>query len=159
MYIPSLPPMGGGIWYFHTYVGSGHFWGFKILNFSIFFYLFFFWGGGGFRKMNIFGVWTFCGYFFGGQTKIGLYLGVISMHFRVFSKGQGTEWGIFLGVAKISNIFWGCLKLLIIFGGEWSTSTSIRCTVTVDFYTTGWLRLVTLKEWDKENIGRRSKYK
>ena len=40
-----------------------------------------------------------------------------------------------------------------------STSTWIRCTVTIDFYTTGWLRLVTLKEWDKENIGRRSKYK
>ena len=29
------------------------------------------------------------------------------MHFRVFSEGQGTEWGIFFGVAKISNIFWG----------------------------------------------------
>ena len=26
------------------------------------------------------------------------------MHFRVFSEGQGTEWGIFLAVAKISNI-------------------------------------------------------
>ena len=30
---------------------------------------------------------------------------VISMHCRVFSLGQGTESGIFLGVAKISNIF------------------------------------------------------
>ena len=36
------------------------------------------------------------------------------MHFRVFSQGQGTEWGIFLGllkfifgVLKISEIFWG----------------------------------------------------
>ena len=29
------------------------------------------------------------------------------MHFRVFSYGQGTELGIFLGFAKISNIFWG----------------------------------------------------
>ena len=28
------------------------------------------------------------------------------MHFMVFSKGQGTEWGIFLGVSKIS-IFLG----------------------------------------------------
>ena len=27
------------------------------------------------------------------------------MHFRVFSEGQGKEWGIFFGVAKISNIF------------------------------------------------------
>ena len=41
---------------------------------------------------------------FGGSSQIGLYLGVISMHFRVFSKGQGTEWRIFFGVAKISNV-------------------------------------------------------
>ena len=57
--------------------------------------------------------------FFGGHHKIGLYLGVISMHFRVFSEGQGTEWGIFFGVAKISNIFLGCLKFLIFFLHEW----------------------------------------
>ena len=45
--------MGGGggvLQYFHTYVGSGHFWGFKILNFNnlVFFFQnsFFFWGGG-----------------------------------------------------------------------------------------------------------------
>ena len=50
--------------------------------------------------------------------KIGLYLGVISMHFRVFSKGQGTEWGIFSWVAKISNISISCLKFLILFWGE-----------------------------------------
>ena len=31
---------GGVLRYFHTYVGSGHFLGFKILNFNI-------WGGGG----------------------------------------------------------------------------------------------------------------
>ena len=40
------------------------------------------------------------------------------MHFRGFSYGKGTEWGIFFGVAKISNIFLGCLKFLIFFGGE-----------------------------------------
>ena len=60
-----------------TYVGSGHFWGLKILNFSILEV---------FRKMSI-----FCGmkilwiFFFlgggGGYHKVGLYLGVISMHF------------------------------------------------------------------------------
>ena len=54
---------------------------------------------------------------FGGHHKIGLYLGVISMHFRVFFKGQGTKWGIFFGVAIISNI-WECLKFLISFSGE-----------------------------------------
>ena len=53
---------------------------------------------------------------FGGPSKIYLYLGVISVHFRVFSSCQGTEWGILLGVAKISNIFLGCLKFLIFFG-------------------------------------------
>ena len=60
---------------------------------------------------------------FGGHHKIGLYLGVISIHFRVFSYGQGTEWKIFFGVAKISNIILGCLKFLIFFfgggGDEW----------------------------------------
>ena len=40
--------------------------------------------------------------FLGGHHKIGLYLGVISMHFRVLYR-----MGIFFGVAKISNIFFG----------------------------------------------------
>ena len=43
--------------------------------------------------MNIFGDMKIYGYFFleggGGHQKIGLYLGVISMHFRVFSLRQG----------------------------------------------------------------------
>ena len=38
------------------------------------------------------------------------------MHFKVIFLGQGTEWGIFFWVAKISNIFWECLKFLILFG-------------------------------------------
>ena len=54
---------------------------------------------------------------FWGHYKIGLYLGVISMHFRVDSQGNSTEWGVFFGVAKISNIFLGCLKFLIFFWG------------------------------------------
>ena len=40
----------------------------------------------------------------GGHHKIGLVLGVISMHFRVLSLAQGTELGFFLIVAKISNV-------------------------------------------------------
>ena len=32
--------------------------------------------------------------------------GVISMHFRVVSKGQGTELGIFFGFVKF-QFFWG----------------------------------------------------
>ena len=44
--------------------------------------------------MNILGDMKIYGYFFleeggGGHHEIGLYLGVISMHFRVFSLRQG----------------------------------------------------------------------
>ena len=49
---------------------------FKILNFI-------FWRG--FRKMDNFLGMKILWIFFGGHHKIGLYLGVISMHFRVFS--------------------------------------------------------------------------
>ena len=38
------------------------------------------------------------------------------MHFTVSSLGQGTEYGIIFWVAKISNIFLGCLKFLIFLG-------------------------------------------
>ena len=48
--------------------------------------------------------------FFQGHHKIGLYLEVISMHFRVFSEGQGTEWRIYFWVAKILNIFCDALN-------------------------------------------------
>ena len=39
------------------------------------------------------------------------------MHFRVFFEVNVQNWDIF-GVAKISNIFLGCLKFLIFFCGE-----------------------------------------
>ena len=48
----------------------------------------FFWGGGG-----------------GVITKLGYILGEMSMHFRVFSEGQGTEWRIFLGCLKFKYLF------------------------------------------------------
>ena len=54
--------------------------------------------------------------FLGGHHKIGLYLGVISMHFKGLFLRSRYGIGIFLGVAKISNIFLGCLKFLIILG-------------------------------------------
>ena len=38
----------------------------------------------------------------GDHHEIGLYLGVISMHFRVFSLRQG-----FFGVLEIPDISWG----------------------------------------------------
>ena len=49
-----------------------YFWGFPD-----YYYFFFFFGGGGGMKI----LWIFCG----GHHKIGLYLGIISMQFRVFS--------------------------------------------------------------------------
>ena len=56
---------------------------------------------GFFRKMNI---------FFWGMKILWIFLGVttkgvISMHFRVVSKGQGTELGIFLGFVKFHFFF------------------------------------------------------
>ena len=45
---------------------------------------------GVFRKLNIFVGMKILWIFFGGHHKIGRYLEVISMHFRVFSEGQGT---------------------------------------------------------------------
>ena len=98
---------GGVLLCFHTYIGSGYFLGFKIFNFNIFWV---------FQKT--FGGMKILWIFFGGHHKIGLYFEDISMHFRVFSEGQGTEWRIFFWVAKISNIFLGVLEILDIFGGE-----------------------------------------
>ena len=57
--------------------------------------------------MNIFWGMKILWIFFGGLHKIGLYLGFISMHFRVFSLGQGTEWGLFLRLLKFQIFFWG----------------------------------------------------
>ena len=47
--------------------------------------------------------------FFGVTIKTGLYLGVISMHFRVFSEGQCTEWELFFGLLKF-HFFGGELE-------------------------------------------------
>ena len=65
--------------------------------------------------MNIFGGIKILWIFLGGHYKITS-LRVISIQFRVFFKGQGTEFGYFLGLLKFQNFFWGCLKFLIFFG-------------------------------------------
>ena len=44
---------------------------------------------------------------FWGHHKTGLFLVVISIHYRAFSSGQGTELEYILGCCKISNIFGG----------------------------------------------------
>ena len=51
------------------------------------------WGGGGGTLKFIYFV-----DFFWGRHKIGLYLGVISMHFRVFSRAR----------YRMEDYFWGC---------------------------------------------------
>ena len=92
-FCPPVGGFGGGggvLLYIHTYVGSGYFGGFKILNFNIF---------GGFQKI----LWIL----FGGHHKIGLYLEVISMQFRVFSEDQGTECRICFGLLKVHISIWG----------------------------------------------------
>ena len=59
--------------------------------------------------MNVFGGMKILWIFLLGRHKIGLYLGVISMHFRVFRMGD------ILGLLKF-QIYFGCLKFLIFFG-------------------------------------------
>ena len=88
---------GGTLIFSYIQIGSDHFFGFKILHFNI-------WGGGGgVRNLIIFGgmkcLWI-------NPNKTGLVLEVILYILRVFLKVYVQD-GIFLGVAKISNIFWG----------------------------------------------------
>ena len=95
------PPRGGTLIF--SYIRRlGPFFGVKILNFNIF------WG---FQKNK---------YFLGCEDCVDIFLGssqnwtIFRGHFYVF---QGTEWGIFFLVSKISNILLGCLKFLIFFLG------------------------------------------
>ena len=87
-----------GVLFFHTYVGSGYFGGFKILNFNIFWV---------FQKK-----WIFLGY----EDLVDIFLGssqnwasfrFISMHFRAFFKVKGTELGWFFWLLKFQVFFWG----------------------------------------------------
>ena len=94
-----VEPLGRVLWYYHTYVDSDYFLGFKILNFNIF---------GVFRKMNIFlDIMKILWIFFGGSSQNWASFRVISMHFRVFFKVKGTELGYFFGLLKFQIFFWG----------------------------------------------------
>ena len=91
---PTHNPRGGGGTLIFSYIRRlGSFFGVKILNFNIF------WG---FQKYK-----CFLGYedfveMFWGHHLIGLYLGVISMHFRVKVQNRGY----FLGLLKFQMFFW-----------------------------------------------------
>ena len=41
------------------------------------------------------------------------------MHFRIYSEGQGTEWGVFFGLLKFQIFFFGMLEIPDIFCDEW----------------------------------------
>ena len=73
----------------------------------------------GFSEKNNWGMkilWIF----FGGHQKIGLYLVIISMHFKVFSS-RYRIWDIFL-VCQNFKYFFGCLDFLIFLG--WSVDAA-----------------------------------
>ena len=90
--------MHGVISYFLAYVGSGQF--FLVQNFEFQYF-------GGFQKNKyVFGYDDVVDIFW-GHHKIGLYLGAISMHFKVFSLGHSTKWGYFLGLLKFQIFFGG----------------------------------------------------
>ena len=59
---------GGGTLYFHTYVGSGHFWGFIILNFNICL---------GFQKNKYFWGMKILWIFLGVITKFAIFRGYL----------------------------------------------------------------------------------
>ena len=88
----------------------GVFWGVQNFEFQ------YFWG---FQKTDYFGGYEDFVDIFWGHHKIGLYLEVISIHFRVFSEGKRTDWRIFFGLLKVQIFNLGCLKFLIFLGGEW----------------------------------------
>ena len=68
------------------------------MNFNIF---------GGFQKNKYFWGMKILWIFLGSHHKIGLYLGVISMHFRDFSSGLCTDLGYIFGFPKFQIFFWG----------------------------------------------------
>ena len=93
---------GGVLWYVHPYLGSGHFSGFKILNFNIFWVL---------LKNEYFEGMRFLWILFWGHLKIGPYLEVVSMHLGSFLKV-----GIFFpGLLKFQTFF-GVLEIPDFFG-------------------------------------------
>ena len=88
---------GGLLWYFHTYVGSGHF----------FFYFFFLGGGGGvkIKNFNIYEVFR-KNEFFGGMKILWIFFRVIkNLDYNYGSflciLGSFLKWRKFWGFAKI----------------------------------------------------------
>ena len=68
-------------------------------------------------KINIFWDMKILLIFSKGHHKIGLYLGIISMHLGGFLKVKVHNRGYFFGLLKF-QIFIGCFKFLIFYLGE-----------------------------------------
>ena len=104
--------VGGTLIFSYIYVGWDHFWGFKILNFNI--YFFFGGGGGGVQKYHFLGGcedfvdislqnWTgFRGHFY---------------TFQGFFLRSMCRMGILFGVAQNCKYFWYLADIPDIFGG------------------------------------------
>ena len=71
----------------------------------------------GFQKNKYFWGMRILWIFFWGLHKIGIYLEVISMHFKSFFKVKVQNWGYFFGLLKF-QIFFGVLEIPDIFWGE-----------------------------------------
>ena len=91
--------------FIHTYIGSGHFLGLKILNLTIFF----------FGKTNIFGGMNILWIFFWVITKLDYIYGSLLCILRSFLKVKVQNGGYFWA-AKISKFFFWCLKFLKFLG-------------------------------------------
>ena len=125
--VPSCFPLGV-LWYFHTYVGSGHFWGVQNIKFQYFggfqkkeyslgyedFVDFFFWGGGGgggsSQNWTIFRghFCAFYGLFLRSMYRMGdIFCGAYNNRNGPERTGMGLlKFLIFLGCLKFLN-FWG----------------------------------------------------
>ena len=105
--VPPWNPSGGTRIFIYT-LARVNFFRFKILNFNIFFYFFYFFLGGGVRKMNIFGVWRFYGYFWGSSQNWTIFRGHFNVFKSLFLRSRYRMRDFW--VAKISNIL-GVLEI------------------------------------------------
>ena len=82
------------------------------MNFNIFF-----WGGGVPKNKYFLRYEDFVDIFWGSSQNWTIFRGYFYASYGLFLRSL-YRMGIFLGVAKISNIFWGCLIFMIFFLGE-----------------------------------------
>ena len=124
------------------YVGAGHFWGFKTLNFNTFWgftkrkLIFFRGGGGGGGYEEIVDI-------FWGQLQIGLFLGSFLYILRLSLRPR-YRMGMFLGITKFQGFFFlgggggrVCLIFLFIWvgGKQWMHEEKLRVAPINDTFS------------------------